>query len=80
MGKGPFCDRSRLLDGIHLPSSTPRMLRGDPHLIHKGVGAEFEVARRLHLLRGLTLSAAEHLMPVLILERPVDRTGTSCQR
>jgi hypothetical protein len=45
----------------------------DPHRISKSVGAEFEVARLLHLLGRFTLLAAEHLMHVLILERPVDR-------
>ena len=49
------------------------MLLGDPDLIHKGVCAAFEVARFLHPLGRLTLAAAEYLMPMLILKRPVHR-------
>jgi hypothetical protein len=49
------------------------MLLGNPDLIHKGVRVDFKVARFLHLLGRLAFAAAEHLMPMLILERPVCR-------
>src|SRR6266498_5389364 len=72
-GSSRGVDHSRLFDGIYLSSPALLMLLRNPDLTVKGVREECTVARLGHLLSGLALTAAEQLMPMLILKRPLHR-------